>query len=404
MTQRRQSRRMGAKAVAATAVALGLAASAAVLIAWPDGKQVAIDPAAIGDLKQAALLAKQGSWTESAQLIETHLTTDNPQAKLEYALLLTRGWGVERDLERARQLLLQAVAYDFPKRGRAAFELGRLYKAASGEDCTRIAFEWFMKSAGWDYTKAHLELGKAFRKGLGVVADADQAMKHYRIAAASGSAAAIWSMIEMAEKGTAVSEPNLERARVLAGEYLPRLEAEARGGNAYAARSLARLCLKGTVLQRDTGVASRWLREAAGLGDPAAMHDLARLMMKGGDGSQEADAVLDLMRESARRGYGGAMTALGRLHLKQAYGLTREEAVVWLRRGTDAGHAGAMEELARLHLNGVLVESDLSEAERLARMGAKLRHDGAIRLLEEIQRKTGETAETAGDAESKTRG
>lgn len=393
----------GKKALAVAIAAAVLVAAAFYATVSTNGGHVS-DPAVLSDLKQARKFGKSGDWAQSAQLIAPHARGRNPQAKLEYALLQSRGWGVARNREQARQLLLQAVAYDFAGRGRAAFELGRLYKTASGEDCIRIALEWFLKAAQWNYTKAHLELGAAYRKGLGTDPDLQEALSHYRIAAANGSATAIWSMIEMVRTGTGDSEPNLPMARSLAREHMPRLIEQARSGNAYAARTIARFHFDGRVVPHDREKAGRWFREAAGLGDPAAMHDLAQMLMKEPQESDTGRAILDLMRESARRGYAGAMTAMGRLHLKQRFGLSRADAVDWFRQGVAAGHGGSMEELARLYMVGDLLEPNLGEARRLATMGAKLHHKGSRRLLFEIDTKSGGAAQSADADHSSKRG
>ncbi len=382
------SRWSASKVRVALPLALVLSGSA-LAMAWPRAATIPLDPMVAADVKQARALTRQGAWADAAALLADHAAGPNPQAKLEYALLLTRGWGVQRDLERARQLLLQAVVADFDGRGRAAFELGRLYKVASGKDCSRIAFEWFSKAANWRYERAHLEIAAAYRKGVGTAADPKRAMKHYRIAAEGGSAAAIWSMIEMAERGTAVSEPDPEQARQLAELYLPILEVEAQSGSAYAARTLARLFLRGSVIDKDVEAASRWFGEAATLGDPAAMHDLALLIVEAGEGGTDGETALDLLKESARRGYPGAMTALGRMHLEGRWGLKREAAIEWLEQGVAAGHAGAMAELAKLFLNGDLVQRDLARARGLAEKGASLRHRGSARLLEKINQEVG---------------
>lgn len=392
------------KMLTASAIALAVVIVIALAFILSADRQHVSDPIVTSDLKRARTHAKNGEWNRSAQLVEQHARGRNPQAKLEYALLLSRGWGVRRDREHARQLLLQAVAYEFADRGRAAFELGRLYKAASGEDCTRIALEWFTKAAQWDYSKAHLELGAAYRNGLGTEPNATRALKHYRVAAANGSATAIWSMIEMVKRGTVDSGPDLHKARLLADEHMPRLIEQAQAGNAYAARTIARFYLEGSVIPHNRGEAGRWFTEAVGLGDPAAMHDLARMMMKGDNRSDDADTILDLLRESAKRGYAGAMTALGRLHLKEKYQLPRKGAVDWFTRGVAAGHGGSMEELARLYLVGDLVGPDPEEARRLARMGAKLRHQGSLRLLEEINTNFDGAAESAEAVRSSKRG
>ncbi|MCR9139244.1 MAG: sel1 repeat family protein [Alphaproteobacteria bacterium] len=373
--------------IAPIAAMIAATAAIAVYAFYPTQMIHVMDPLVASDLKQARQFGKSGDWTSSATLIAPHVKGHNPQAKLEYALLQSRGWGVERNREQARQLLLQAVSYHFSGRGRAAFELGRLYKSASGDDCTRIALEWFIKAANWDYAKAHLELGAAYGRGLGTDPDLAKALKHYQIAAETGSAAAIWSMIELVQKGNSVTEPDLQSAKALAERYLPRLIDQAQGGNAYAARTLARLHLNGVVVAFNREKAGRWFTEAARLGDPVAMHDLAILLMESGQVSETGDTVLELMRESANRGYAGAITAMGRLHLQRKFGLSPPDAVDWFRQGVAAGHPGSMEELARLYIAGELVERNPLEARRLAAMGAKLHHQGAKRLLSEIDTK-----------------
>lgn len=377
----------GRRANAAVATIIAVTVAVAVYAFLPARMIHISDPLVVSDLKKARQIGKSGDWVRSASMIAPHTKGRNPQAKLEYALLQSRGWGVERNREQARQLLLQAVTYNFAGRGRAAFELGRLYKSASGDDCTRIALEWFIKAAKWNYAKAHLELGAAFGKGLGTEPDLPEALRHYQIAATNGSAAAIWSMIDLVRKGNGVSDPDLQSARTLAQEYMPRLIKQAQGGNAYAARTLARFHLDGAVVAHNREKAGRWFTEAARLGDPAAMHDLAIMLMKSDQLPETGITILELMRESARRGYAGGITAMGRLHLQEKFGLSRSGAVDWFRQGVAAGHAGSMEELAQLYITGDLVEQNPREARRLAAMGAKLHHQGAKRLLSEIDTK-----------------
>ncbi|KAG1700370.1 hypothetical protein GQR58_005066 [Nymphon striatum] len=99
------------------------------------------DPIAQRELSLAKNYAKNKDWQKAAEILSRNAVGSNRPAKYEYALLYIKGWGVPRDLEKARNLLLQAVQRPFKDRAKAAFELGRVYRMSKGEDCSRIAFE-----------------------------------------------------------------------------------------------------------------------------------------------------------------------------------------------------------------------------------------------------------------------
>ena len=343
------------------------------------------DPVVERELTQAKRFIKQGDWKKAAPILERNAKGSNTQAKFEYALLFARGWGVKRDLERARNLLLQAVQRDFPARGRAAFELGRIYRKSRGEDCPRIAFEWFSKALEWNYLKAHVELGKSHARGLGIEVNIDHALNHYKLAAQYGSAAAVIPLINLIAHDRKTIAPDPGRAKLLLAEFMPMLERDANRGSATSARTLGRLYQNSHLLKSDFSKAMHWLSIASSLGDAAAMHDLALLNFSRDEKLVEAGIVLDLLKESAARGYGGAMTVLGRLHLKRQFNLKSEGAIAWFRKGIAAGHAGSMEELAKLYFTGKFIARDLKEARELAAQGALLNHRGSIALLKKIK-------------------
>lgn len=351
----------------------------------PFDKAYIPDPVSQQELNAARSLVQKQKWDEAAEILEQNALDGSVQAQFEYAMLFTKGWGVPRDLDKARDLLLQAVQRPFEDRGQAAFELGRIFRVSKGEDCSRIAFEWFTKSAQWGYVKAHAEIGKSYARGIGVKQDVEQALEHYRIAAQNNSASAILPLVTLIAKGSSTLPANPEKARVILDEFMPRLEIAARDGDARAARSIGRLYINDLVFDRDAEQALRWFSIAAGLGDAIAMHDMALLMMEHKKEFANSKEVLALLNESANRNYPAAITALGRLHLKKQFGLPSRKSVEYFNRGVEAGHPGSMEELARLYLNGKYVEYNLGRARELAELGVNLKHKGSKRLLEEIR-------------------
>jgi TPR repeat protein len=343
------------------------------------------NPVLVRDLARAKQLQRGGEFKSAALLLHRHANSQSAEASYRYAQLLVRGWGIDRDLEAARDLLLTAVQTDFSNRGQSALELGRLYRKSRGDDCQRIALEWFQKSLDWGHTKAHAELGKSFARGLGTPSNFDRAYHHYSQAVLAGSTSAVFSLVNLVRNGTADREGHPAQAKILIQEYLPAVMRQAKAGDAQAARALGRIYQEGLLLSQNTGDAVHWFGQAVRMGDAAAMHDLAMLATTEPVDGLNQEAIVGLLNESADRGYAGAMTALGRLHLAQWQGLDPALALGWFERGVAAGHGGSMEELARLFLVGQLVSKDLTKAEKLAAHGAKLKHSGSVRLLEKMR-------------------
>lgn len=358
------------------------------------------DPVTQQELNAAKTFAKKQKWSEAASILKRNAVGDNVQAKFEYAMLFAKGWGVPRDLEKARNLLLQAVQRPFKDRARAAFELGRVYRVSKGKDCSRIAFEWFTKAAQWGFIKAHNEIGKSYARGIGVDQDIEEALTHYRIAVQHNSTSAILPLVTLVAKGSSTLPPNRKKALAILNEFLPKLENAAKSGDARAARSIGRLYLNDLVIEADETKALRWLSISSGLGDAIAMHDMALLIMDTQKEFASQDEVLQLLKESAKRNYSAAITTLGRLHLKKQFGLPARKAVDYFNKGISAGHPGSMEELARLYFKGKYVEYNLERARDLAQQGTVLKHRGSKKLLDEI--KEAEAQENASLAPSKT--
>lgn len=379
-------------------------------LAVPSGanKTVLINPMTAVDIMDAKELRRDGDWEQSAKLLSTHAYGSDPQAQYEFAYQIVRGWGLERDLDAALNLLLSAVQHPFPDRAKAAFELARIYRMSTGENCQTLAFEWFVKSANWGYSKSHLEIGKAYMRGLGVAPSFEDAIKHYRIASESGSASGVFSLVALLEKGMRGTSGDVDIAREVLNDFMPMLEAEASSGNGRAARTIARIYQSGTLRDKNMSLAVDWFTKGANAGDSASMHDLAVIMTDrleaqtqdisglSQDHSTLEQEIIQLLKDSANKGYGGAMTALGRAHLSQKFDLKLKGAIEWFEQGVSAGHAGSMEELAHLLIDGKIVKRDIPRARKLAAQGAKLRHPGSINLLETILAARNSTQEGKG--------
>lgn len=308
-----------------------------------------------------------------------------PDNILEYdkARILLQNLDTEQDILKAHDLLIAATKTKGSSRAEAAFELGTIYRMFPTEECQKVAFVWFRKSAEWGFRKGHLELAKAYLRGLGIDVNIKRSAHHYRIAAEKGSAAGALELIKLIQKGTETVPGNTKEAEATLVEFLPMLESSASNGNARAARSIGRLYLTGNLLKRDLNTAADWLSRASKFGDAAAMHDLALLRL---DQNKVAnpDAIISMLKKSATLGYSGSMTALGRLHLQNRFDLPVAGSITWFEQGAAAGHAGSMEELARIFIKGKLVKKNIEKARDFALRGVKLKHEGSAAILAEI--------------------
>ncbi len=350
-----------------------------------------VDPIVNEAIAQARGLQKSGKLEQAATVFTTYAQQGYPVAMFHAAIAYANGWGLGRDLDKARQLLLRAVQYSFDYRGEAAYELGRLYQRSFGPDCNRIAVEWFHRALDWQYAKAHIRLARHYERGIGVEADIERSLHHYRQAIELGFESAAISFARTLLKGRFGVEADPAGADALAERAIASLRLKAARGIGTAAKLLGRLYRDGEFVDRDFAEARRWFERAAELKVAGGMHDLAHLLLDKFKVKKREREALAWLRRAAAIGHGGSMTALGRFHLTEKYGLARSGAVDWLKRGVDAGHPGAMEELARLRAEGQLVEQDTDLAIRLAEQGARKGHEGSKSLLRKLRAQTKKT-------------
>ncbi|MGA9541262.1 MAG: tetratricopeptide repeat protein [Methyloceanibacter sp.] len=345
------------------------------------------DPALEGLISDARELQKVGKWSEANRALTSLASDGHPAAMYHLARSYKYGWGVDPNLETTRKWLMQAVRYDFAYRGETAYEIGRLYQKAEGENCDAIAVAWFNKALSWGFEKAHVQLAHHFRYGSGVKPSTKRALYHYEKAAIAGYPTSTIQYAQWLLRGGTGVLVDDEKAQYWGRQAAIGLTKKANGGSSSAAKTLGRLYRDGVFVRRDFAEAERWFRRSSRLGDSGGMHELAVLMLRERDENAGADEALGWLRMAAELGHGGAVTGLGRLHLKRAHGLSDVEAVGLFEKGVALRHPGSMEELARLLAEGRLVTKDPTRAYELAQEGAKLGHKGAKALLSELETK-----------------
>jgi|GEM_PF-912427 len=349
-------------------------------------KSERIDPTIEEMIKQARGLQKVGRWEAAADILTQLANDGHPVALFHLGRAYKNGWGVDADLDQARLIFMEAVRYSFSYRGETAYELGRLFQRSSGEKCSQIALQWFLKALSWDYPKAHVQLAKHFERGIGTERDLEVAFHHYERAAIAGYPSSTINYARILLNGRYGTSPDPDKARFWAERAIAGLEKKARDGSASAAKTLGRISRDGEFLEADMTLAREWFLRSADLGDAGAMHDLAQMLLAQQQEDESASEAIKWLRLAAKAEHGGALTALARLHLKNRYGLKAEPAVQLLERGVATGHPGAMEELGRLYATGTHVQQNRTKAFELARKGADRGHQGSASLLKELQK------------------
>lgn len=128
-------------------------------------------------------------WSEL--LIKARLRAE--AGSLEFQMFLAKtyleGYGVTPDLDEAKKWLLMAAeqghAEAYYKIGDICYSLG---------DCKKEAFDWFVKAAELNYTKAHLQLSFMCMYGHGVEKDETESFRWSRKAAELGDRDAMYDV------------------------------------------------------------------------------------------------------------------------------------------------------------------------------------------------------------------
>ena len=343
------------------------------------------DPEADKRLEEARGFQKVKKWGKANDLLRALADEGHPVAMYHLARAHKYGWGVDADLETARDWLMEAVRYDYVYRGETAYEIGRLYQKSMGKDCNALAVEWFEKALMWDFKKAHVQLAYHFRYGLGVNKDVERSLYHYEQAAIAGYPTSTIKYALWLLKGGSGIEADGEKAQYWGRRAADGLVTKANDGSGSASKTLGRLYRDGVFVKMDRFESERWFRRSARLGDVGGMHELALLLLRDSHDEDRSLEGVEWLRMASELGHGGAVTDLGRLHLKKFLGLSAVEAIGLFERGVTLRHPGSMEELARLLAEGRLVEQDRARALKLSRDGAKLGHKGAESLLSELE-------------------
>ncbi len=202
--------------------------------------------------------------------------TGSPIAMYHLGRSYIRGWGVAKDPAAALGWFQRA--YDAPSdvRGKAAYEIGRIYQVYGTYRDYAKAYDWFWLSLEQGYGKGHVQLAVFYARGLGTKADKDQALFHVQRAAKLGYPQSMLAYARHLKAGDYGPADGRE-VQIWASRAIKILERQARRGSAAASVRLGRFYLAGDIVAKDEGRARKWLKWGRKLGSSLAKRYLAKI-------------------------------------------------------------------------------------------------------------------------------
>lgn len=156
----------------------------------------------------------------------------------------------------------------------AQFQLGRLYKKGMGVDVNEEeAAYWYERAAEQEHPSAQYHLGQAYLSGQGVEKDEVRALEWLMSAASHGNEKAQYNIGFMYAKGKGV-ERDLNKA-------LEWFNQAASGGDIESQLLLGSMYLKGVGVEKSATKSVSWYEQAAEKGAAEAMHELGLIYKTG---------------------------------------------------------------------------------------------------------------------------
>lgn len=194
-------------------------------------------------------------------------------------------------------------------------------------------------------------LGELYRQGLGVPADAEQAVDWYSAAVRKGDVQAVMALALMKLEGEGTPKDVQGAAKLF--------EEAAAKGNVQAHYNLGMLRLEGNGIPADTAKAAEHFRLAAEAGNHDAQYAYATMMGDGRLGAPNPGGAAEWLRKAADQGNTDAEIEFA-IALFNGKGIQKneDEAARYFEKAAHKGNPIAENRLARLYATGRGVAGD----------------------------------------------
>ena len=302
-----------------------------------------------------------------------------------YGRALSKGWGVDRNDEKAVKWLQKAAEAG---NASAQYYLAHCYWSGRGvEKDAAKTVEWFQKAAEQGHALAQTDLGFCYRSGWGVEKDEAKARECFR--------KAMEMHLKAAEQGDAQAQLHLAlfyswdhiwkigvKDDVKAAEWCRKA---AEQGHAEAQGLLGLYYESGRGVEKDAAKAVEWYRKSAEQGHAEAQCSLGVCYGNGRGVEKDEAKAVEWFRKAAEQGDAEAQCCLGVCY-GNGRGVEKDaaKAVEWYAKAAKRGHAGAQYRLGVCYANGIGVEKDEAKASEWYSKAAKQGHEKAKAALEKI--------------------
>ena len=277
-------------------------------------------------------------------------------------------------------------------------DLGRMYKDGLGiEADAELSSSWYEKAFAGFYKiesrKAHCyveyRIGEMYAQGLGTGQDYEEAAGWLDKSAAENYKYAQYSLAGQYVRGQGV-EKNLHTAFQL-------YEKAARQHFPYASYNLAKMCRDGLGTAVDGEKSAAYFEEAF-LGflqlekqsrDDRLLYRIGQMLFTGTGTQKDVGAAISYLERSAKLGNVYAQCLFGKLYLAvespwnpvESPYVDPEKGLFWLSKAADAGNDGAQYQLGKLYRDGLPVAKDMDRAVHLFTLAAKQKNSFAAYAL-----------------------
>ncbi|WP_243832664.1 tetratricopeptide repeat protein [Myroides indicus] len=322
---------------------------------------------------------------------------DSNYCKVELAMLKESGYGIDKNIEEARELYESALQNNYSF---AAIRLGFMYEdGVFGAKEPEKSREYFQIAADAEIGEGFYHLARCYRYGIGGKLEEEEAFILFKKALEYGFADANVDIALAYEEGSCGQEFDADKAL----EYM---SAAAEAGIGYAQYKIGCYYTYGMLENSDIEVGKEWFEQASHNGSPLAMLALGDYYLYGYGQEKEYEKALpyyqmaeernylsegigicyqfglgvekdenkafNYYKEAASRGYGAASFRLGLCYL-YGNGTPEDtiEAFFHLREAADAGNMDAAGYVGKMLIKGEGTEPDPQQGAQYLKQSAE---------------------------------
>ena len=307
----------------------------------------------------------------------------NAKAQLYIGDCYAKGNGVVMDSVEAVKWYRAAADQELPEAQHRMFAcyrdgVGIERNQANAAKCCRKAADAGLEEAMYD-------MGMLYVNGKGVEKDAKSAIRWFRRGAERGHPPALYKFGQCYKIGYG-TEKNEDEASKWQYKAVDAWRKMAQDGDTSGMLRLAKLYMKGDVVELDREEAVKWYRRAAEAGDAYAQFELADCYCFGNGVEKDVEEAAKWMLKSAEQGNSSSQWVMGRFY-EDGTGVEKDmaEAVKWFDRAMKKGNTAAKCSLAVCYLRGEGVQKDEDMAVKLLTEAADADNEVAKKVLSGIQ-------------------